>query len=85
MKCEQVEHVHLLYSEHWKRKGRYRNDVTDKLLELAISKGAKARDHRWENAYNTLIKVPGSGRTLKVVYRRLGPESYKIITAYWLD
>ncbi len=55
------------------------------LLELAISKGRVVRDSRWPNAYNALVKAPSSGRTLKVVYRRTGSQSYKIITAYWLD
>jgi hypothetical protein len=52
---------------------------------MAISKGRIIRDGRWSNAYNALIKAPNSGRELKVVYRRTGSQSYKIITAYWLD
>lgn len=34
---------------------------------------------------NATLRVPPSGRALKVVYRAVGPRKYKIITAYWLD
>jgi len=67
------------------REKEYRSNITDKLLELAVSKGRIVRDGRWADAYNALISAPSSGRMLKVVYRRIGSESYKIITAYWLD
>ncbi len=70
---------------HWKRKRKYRRDITEAFLELAISKGSIVRDRRWVNAYNAIIKAAPSGRTLKVVYRRTGTQTYKIITAYWLD
>lgn len=67
------------------RKRRHRKDITEALLELAISKGRTVRDKRWADAYDTFIRAPSSGRILKVVYRRTGPKSYKIIAAYWLD
>jgi hypothetical protein len=81
----QASSTQLEYSVHWKKKRKYRKDITDTLLELAISKGKTTRDRRWSDAYNTLIKVPSSGRVLKVVYKRTGMQTYKIITAYWLD
>jgi hypothetical protein len=77
--------MRLAYSEHWKLKRKYRQGITTKLLEYAISKGEINSDRRWENAYNAIARVPTSGRTLKVVFRRLGPKTYKVITAYWLD
>jgi hypothetical protein len=77
--------MRLTYSKHWKFKRKYRRDITVKLLEFAILKGEINSDRRWENAYNAIAHVPTSGRTLKVVFRRIGSKKYKIITAYWLD
>ncbi len=49
-------------------------DITETLLELALSKGRIVRDSRWANAYNALMREPSSGRMLKVVYRRTGTQ-----------
>jgi hypothetical protein len=51
------------------------------LIESAISKGEITRDKGWPNVYNALVRENASGRMLKVVYRRIGPQSYKMITA----
>ena len=75
----------LVFSEHWKIKRKYRRTISDKLLEIAISKGKVESDKSWKDVKNAIIQAPDSGRTLKVIYKRLGPETYKIITAYWLD
>lgn len=55
------------------------------MLEFAIMKGEIDSDRRWGNAYNAIARVPTSGRTLKVVFRRVGSKNYKVITTYWLD
>ncbi|MFQ5648068.1 MAG: hypothetical protein ACE5FW_02420 [Candidatus Aenigmatarchaeota archaeon] len=75
----------LTHSEHWKRKRCYRKDVTDALIEYAITNSGALRDRYWINALNAICRVPPSGRILKVVYRKLGKDEVKIITAYWLD
>ena len=75
----------LEVSKHWRRKRRYRADITDEAILLATSRGVKVRDSRWEHVLNSTLRVPPSGRILKVVYRTIGQRRYRIITAYWLD
>lgn len=45
----------------------------------------KLKDKIWSDAYNAIAKIPPSGRILKGVYRDLGKNIKRIITAYWLD
>lgn len=72
------------YSEHWMRKRKFRPDITDDVLEYAITNSNELKDKYWEDASNAVCRVPPSGRILKVVYKRTG-KRYKIITAFWLD
>lgn len=72
-------------TEHWKRKRKFRQTVTDEVILLAITRGTRRKDSRWEGVLNATLRVPPAGRTLKVVYRVVGSRKYKIITAYWLD
>jgi hypothetical protein len=31
------------------------------------------------------MRIPPSGRTLRVVYRMVGPKRYRVITAFWVE
>ena len=73
------------YSKHWERKRRYRAEITDDIIEYAITTSDELKDKHWEDASNAICRIPPSGRILKVVYKRAGKSKYKIITAYWLD
>ena len=42
------------------------------------------KDRSWKDAFNEISKVPPSGRTLKVVYKKLNQKVF-IITAYWMN
>ena len=75
----------LEFSEHWKRKRMHRRDIDDSLLSLVLTRGRRARDDRWRGVFNSSLRVPPSGRTLKVVFRVTGRRTYRVITAYWLD
>jgi hypothetical protein len=48
------------------------------------SKGFE-KDKHHENALNAIGVVPQTGRKLKVVFRWIGKERVKLITAYYLD
>ena len=74
----------IINSEHWKRKRKYRKDITDDMIEYAIKNSNELRDKYWKNALNAICRVPLSGRILKVVYRQ-EENKIKIITAFWLD
>ena len=74
----------LLDSEHWKRKRKYRKDITNDLIEYAIRNSNQLRDKYWEDALNSICRIPPSGRILKVVYKK-EKNRIKIITAFWLD
>ena len=73
------------YSNHWLRKRRYRKEITDDMIEYAITNSDELKDRYWEEASNAICRIPPSGRILKVVYKKKGKNKYKIITAYWLD
>ena len=73
------------YSEHWIKKKKYRNDITEYMLEYVITNSAILRDKHWDDALNAICRVHPSGRILKVVYKIKSKDLYKIITAYWLD
>jgi len=75
----------LVHSKHWTRKRRFRKDITDDVIEYAIANSNVLRDKHWEDASNAICRVPPIGRILKVVYRQIGRNEIKLITAYWLD
>lgn len=74
----------LEYSVHWKLKKMKRKDIADEFIEYAIYFSPVFRDKNWECVLNAVYRIPPSGRTLKVVYRREG-DRFKIITAFWLN
>jgi len=67
------------------RKKRYRADITDDLIEYAIINSNELRDKYWGDASNAVCRVPQLGKMLKVIYRRIGKNKIKVITAFWLD
>jgi hypothetical protein len=71
-------------SAHWKWRRRYRPDITDREIVLAITRGVTERDSRPQGVLRATMRIPPSGRTLRVVYRITGPRRYMIITAFWL-
>jgi hypothetical protein len=75
----------LIDSIHWQWKRKKRQDISDDIIEYAISHSIIIEDRKWEGLFNAICKVPPSGRTLKVVWRRLKSQEIKVITAYWLD
>ena len=72
------------YSKHWLKKREYRKEITEDLIDYCIKNSNKLRDKYWEDAWNSISRVPPSGRILKVVYKPKG-KTIKILTAYWLD
>tara|TARA_Y100000310_G_scaffold332353_1_gene407764 strand:- start:1815 stop:2018 length:204 start_codon:yes stop_codon:yes gene_type:complete len=65
-------------------KKKYRQDITDDIIEYCLQKSQTLRDKKWPDVLNAIAPVPPSGRTLKVVYKRKG-KSIKMLTAYWLN
>ncbi len=56
------------------------------MIEYAIgnSKQFEGEKHH-ENALNAIVIIPQTGRKLKVVFRWIGKEKVKLITAYYID
>lgn len=77
--------MQLEYSKHWKRKKKYRKEITDDFIEYAITNSNELRDKYWKDALNAICRVPPVGRILKVVYKKISKNKIKIITAFWLD
>ena len=75
----------FVYSEHWKRKRKYRPDITDEKIEYAIQNSTELRDKYWSDTLNAISRIPPTGRMLKVAYKKLESNNIKIITAFWLD
>jgi hypothetical protein len=73
------------YSAHYLRKKKYRADIAEYMIEYAIANSDELKDKYWEDASNAICRIPPSGRILKVVYKKIGTNKYKIITTYWLD
>lgn len=76
--------MELKESEHWKKKKKYRKDISDDAIEYAIMNSNELKDKYWEDALNAISRIPPSGRILKVVYKK-SKDKIKIITAFWLD
>ena len=74
-----------VYSKHWNHKKKYRKEITIDLIGYAIQNSNETRDKHWPDASNAVCRVPPMGRILKVVYKRIGEDKIKIITAFWLD
>ena len=74
----------IIDSEHWKKKRKYRKDITDDSIEYAIKNSNELKDKYWEDALNAICRIPPSGRILKIVYKK-EKSKIKIITAFWLD
>ena len=73
------------YSKHWiKKQKSKKKDITDDTIEFAVKNSKILIDKYWKDAFNAIAKIPPSGRTLKVVYKRINQKIF-IITAYWLD
>ncbi|MFB6246016.1 MAG: hypothetical protein ABEI74_00270 [Candidatus Pacearchaeota archaeon] len=77
--------MEIEYSLHWRNQKRYRPDITDDLIEFCILNSDKLNDKNWPDVYNSISRIPPSGRILKVVYREKGKDIKRIITAFWLD
>jgi len=61
-----------------------RKDITIDAIEFAINNSSESRDRYWKDAFNAISRIPPSGRTLKVVYKK-SKEKIFIVTTYWLD
>jgi len=72
-------------SNYWLRKRKKRPDITDDMIEYCIANSNKLKDRTWEEVWNTITRIPPSGRLLKTVYKEKGKSIKIIITAYWLD
>jgi len=67
------------------KKERLEKEITDDLVEYAIQHSNALKDKNWPDALNAICRVPPMGRILKVVYKKIGKDTIKIITAFWLD
>ena len=77
--------MEISYSKHWHREhARKRRDITHDMIEFALHNSREMRDEYWKDAFNTISRIPPSGRILKVVYKKSNTKIF-IITAYWLD
>ncbi len=75
----------IRYSTHWlKKHPKKKKDITSDKIESALNNSNIINDKYWADAFNAVSRIPPSGRTLKVVYKKARDEIF-IITAYWLD
>ena len=77
--------MEIKYSLHWiKKQKSKKKDITKDIIEFAIKNSNTLKDKYWGDAFNAISRIPPSGRTLKVVYRKLNQKVF-IITAYWMN
>ncbi len=78
--------MEIIESLHWQEKKKFRKNIENYMVEYAITYAAEfQKDKHHENALNAVCTIPQTGRTLKVVFRWVGKEKVKLITAYYLD
>ena len=67
--------MEIKYSNHWiKKQKSKKKDITTDIVEFAIKNSKYIKDKYWSDAFNALCKIPPSGRTLKIVYRKLNQK-----------
>ena len=77
--------MEIVYSKHWLKKHvNKKKDIGNDDMEFAIKNSREMKDRNWEDTYNSISRIPPSGRILKVVYKKLKGKIF-IVTAYWLD
>lgn len=77
--------MEIEYSDHWLRKHKNkRKSITKDMIEFAINNSKILKDKYWKDSFNAIARIPPSGRTLKVVYKKAQQKVF-IVTAYWLD
>jgi hypothetical protein len=59
-------------SDYWKKKRHTRPDIKDDMIEYCITNSTKLKDRTWEDVWNSISRIPPSGRLLKVVHREKG-------------
>ncbi|HZX34684.1 MAG TPA: hypothetical protein VFF09_04875 [archaeon] len=72
-------------SLHWKRKKKYRKNIENYMVEFAVNNSKHGRDRLYTNALNAKALIPQTGKTLKVVFRKIGEDRIKLITAFYID
>jgi len=77
--------MRFIYSKHWINKRKYRKDITDFMFEYAIQNSDVLKDKHWVDTSNAICRIPITGKTLKLVYKKVGDNKIKIITAFWVD
>ncbi len=77
--------MEIEYSKHWlKKQKEKKKNITNDTIEFALKNSLILKDKYWKDIFNAISRIPPSGRTLKVVYKKINQKVF-IITAYWLD
>ena len=77
--------MQIMESLHWRKKKKFRKDIENYMIEYAVNSGKIEKDRLHKNALNSICIIPQTGKRLKVVFRKIGKESIKLITAYYLE
>ncbi len=76
--------MRLVFTKHWRYRKQRRAEIRDDMIEYTIVCSPRIRDRTHEGVFNAICAIPSSGRKLKVVYRQIGEQTFKIITACWI-
>ena len=77
--------MRIIHSLHWREKRKDRKNITDDLIEYCILHSKVIRDKHWDDAFNALLRMPQTGRVLKVVYVWTKKGNVSVITAFWIN
>ncbi|MDO8633747.1 MAG: hypothetical protein Q7K34_00450 [archaeon] len=78
--------LEIIESFHWKKKKKFRRNIEQYMIEYALSNPKDfEKDKTQDNALNVIMVIPQNGKRLKVVFRKIGSQTIKLITAYYLD
>ncbi len=86
MQTDYCGKMQIIESNHWKLKKIQRTNIENYMIEEVIKKTKKfEKDKKWSNALNAIKRIRETGKLLKVVFRFIGKNKIKLITAYYLD
>lgn len=77
--------MEIIGSVHWKLKEFQRKNIELWMIEFVLENCKEfKRDKTHENCLVGIARIPQTGRKLKIVFRKIGKEKIKLITAYYI-
>ncbi len=77
--------MEIIETSHWVKKNIFRQDIELYMVEFALMNSNFQKDKNDPALLNAIARIPQNGKILKVVFKFIGKDRVKLITAYYLD